>query len=682
LIFLIDSGRLRDQIAFGKWFAERRFCPIFKVHCISFVGSPMRIHFAWTIAIAGVLTGLCQTPELSGQTQKAPLPVAAVHQEFNNQIMVSLSGNVDARQFARAHGLNVARQFAGVENTWLFNSVNVASATRLSTSLQRTAGVNWIFQNQSRAYELSSFVPNDPFFNNPVAPNNYGGQWHLGNNVSGVPHVNVAGAWNNDVTGAGVMIGIVDTGVEPGQEDLSSNFSATNTYDFIVDSPNQNLLDIDVHGTLVAGVAGARGGNGIGVTGAAPHAGVSALKVFQGNQVATSAGFTNAILFNSTGPDPSIHIKNHSYAYRNPYQATPGEVAALGQTAAAGVIHVFAAGNNRQETGADANTKHLQSSPHQIAVAALNNSGTFAEYSCFGANIFVTAPTHSFLPGSLWITTTDRTGSLGLNQDGTNDYSNTNYTSGMGGTSSSAPLVAGILALGKQANPNMDIRLAKHALARSGVIVDAADATATSDGGWRTNAAGFSFNQNYGFGLVDASAFVDMVAHHEVTPLVVASSGSINVAAAIPDNDLAGITRNAFNGTEGLLEEVLVDLDISHTWRGEIEAYLTSPSGYSSRLMFRNQLDDGDVIDWTFSTNAFWGEQAMGSWSLMVRDVFALDTGTWNSFSIDWRMGTVFVAVPEPASASVITIAALALMTGYRCRSRRVAGQDGRKPRV
>ena len=322
---------------------------------------------------------------------------------------------------------------------------------------------------------------------------------------------------------------------------------------------------------VVAGVAAARGGNGIGVTGSAPYSGVCSLKVFQGNQVASSDGFVNAILFNSTGPNPSIHIKNHSYSYRIPYRETPGEVAAVELTAESGTVHVFAAGNDRGGLGADVNTKHLQSSPHQITVAALDSNGQFASYSNFGASIFVTAPSHSWTPGTLWITTTDRTGALGLNQNGTSDYSNTNYTSGMGGTSSSAPLVAGIMALGKQVNPNLDVRLAKHALARSSFKVDPADATATSDGGWRTNAGGFSFNQNYGFGLIDASAFVDIVANYEVTPSAVATSGNINVETAIPDNDSAGISFDVFNGTEGLLEEVLVNLHITHTWRGGFE---------------------------------------------------------------------------------------------------------------
>ena len=410
------------------------------------------------------------------------------------------------------------------------------------------------------------------------------------------------------------------------------------------------------------------------MTGAAPFAGVRSQKVFQGNSAASSAAFANATLFNSSGANPSIHVKNHSYGISATYINTPGEVAAIATSAAAGTVHVASAGNDRGGNAADSNKKHLQSSPNLINVAALGSNGLFASYSSFGANVFVTASSNSSTAGTLGITTTDRTGALGYNTGAGGDYSNANYTAGFGGTSSASPLVAGVMALGKHVKPTMDVRLAKHALARTSVIVNSTDATATSDGGWRTNAGGFRFNQNYGFGLVNASAFVGIVAANNVTPLVVANSGTINVAAAIPDNNLTGLTRSVVNNTSGLMEEVLVGLNISHTWRGDIEAYLTSPSGYASRLLYQAGGDSADNINWSFTSNAFWGEQALGTWSLNVRDVFAADVGLWNSYSVSWRMGTL-TAIPEPGSASLFGVMALAFAVAYHRRrsARRIA---------
>lgn len=64
------------------------------------------------------------------------------------------------------------------------------------------------------------------------------------------------------------------------------------------------------------------------------------------------------------------------------------------------------------------------------------------------------------------------------------------------------------MALGVEANPNMNARMAQHILVRTNRIIDANDSTRV--GGWVTNAAGRSFNRNYGFGLIDATAFVEM----------------------------------------------------------------------------------------------------------------------------------------------------------------------------
>lgn len=634
----------------------------------------MRLNAALSLSVLIVLVGFCLPFHLAaqtvpGQNVKTDFVDPIFQPELYSQVMVSLDSGVDAQRFALDHGLTVEYQFTGTENTWLFNTMTVGQATSLTAELQDTAGVNWAAQNQQSGHETNSFTPNDPYFNNPPSPNNFGGQWHLNNNTGISTHVNPQGAWNNNITGNGVMIGIIDAGVEPGHEDIAGNFSAANTFDFVQNQSSQNLLSSDAHGTAVAGVAAAVGGNGIGVTGVAPNAGVSSQKVFEGGSAASSAGFAAATTFNSTGGSPTINVKNHSYGIPAPYISTPGETAALTSSAAAGTVHVGSAGNDRGSSGQDSNKKDLQNSVEMITVAALGADGQFSNYSSFGANVFVTAPSSD--SGNVGVTTTDRTGSNGYN-NGSGDYSNANYTAGFGGTSSSSPLVAGIMALGKEANPDMDVRLAKHILARTSNIVDAGDATTESDGGWRTNAAGFTFNQNYGFGNIDASAFVDMVDDYVVTPLVVADSGTQAVSASIPDNDSTGISRSVANSVEGTLEEVLVSMDITHTYRGDLEAYLVSPSGYSSRLMIRSGSDSSADIDWTFTTNAFWGEQAEGNWTVTLSDNFSGDTGVWNTFDITWRMGGLLQVVPEPGTAGLAAVLAIGFLAGGR--RRRLAG--------
>jgi kexin len=445
-----------------------------------------------------------------------------------------------------------------------------------------------------------------------------------------------------------------------------------------------DIGDGDNHGTSVAGVAAARGGNVLGGTGAAPNAGLAGLRVDFPNQ--TDAMFVNATLYHSSGSNTNIKIKNHSYGVLVPYITANNQVNALVTSTNAGTIHVFCAHNQRvaQELGitidvnennvfdpdidfaydADANKKHTQNIAETITVAGLASSGVFANYSNWGANVFVTAPTSSFRPGEYAITTTDRTGGAiaagGYNNSpgiaDFDDFPDLDYNSIFGGTSSATPLVAGILALAKQAQPALNTRMAKHLLARTSDIVDPGDATPT--GGWVTNGAGYKFNENYGFGNINADRLTtEAVTYPGVTPLFIESVPTTSVNLAIPENDAAGISRN-FNlvglGTK-LLEDVEVRLNIAHPWRGQVEAYLTSPMGTTSRLMYQNPADSFNNINWSFLSNAFWGENPTGQWTLNVRDVIGANSfgnfaGTWNTFSVVARTGTL---IPEPCSISL-----------------------------
>ena len=135
------------------------------------------------------------------------------------------------------------------------------------------------------------FSPNDPyFFYNSAERPGFPGQWHLVNQgpasisfysvssktttqmINGGIDAGLQQAWSLGYTGYGVTIGIVDSGVDssnydiaPGyRADLSKNFSDNAT---LANAPQGPQSIKDNHGTAVAGVAAARGGNAIGGTG-------------------------------------------------------------------------------------------------------------------------------------------------------------------------------------------------------------------------------------------------------------------------------------------------------------------------------------------------------------------------------------------------------------------------------
>ncbi len=558
----------------------------------------------------------------------------------------------------------------------------IASASALddpgSASIRggsRTADVDWTRSSFSVRYG-EPFAPDDRYFPRGTPSPGWPGQWYLVNSQTPGRDARVQAAWSAGWTGAGVTIGIVDDGLQITHPDLAPNYSAAASWDFGSDSADPSGTAADWHGTSVAGVAAARGGNGIGVTGAAPLASLAGLRIDFANQ--TDAMFVDATLFKSSGADTSIAIKNHSYGVALPYMPNQAQAAALTTSAAAGTIHVFAAGNERVRTtndqsdirfyyNGDANKKQTQASPDVITVAAFGSDGTWSNYSNYGANVFVTAPSSSSkgVGGATGVTTTDRVGTDGYNTS-LDSFPDSDYASVFGGTSSAAPLVAGVLALAKEAQPALDGRFAKHLLVRTSDVVDPTDATifgggdgATPGSAWKTNAAGHAFNMNYGFGLIDASELVaEAQAYAGVTPLETLATGSLNVAQTV--SDLAGVTQTAqIAAATRPLEEVLVTLDISHAYPHDLEAYLTSPSNTVSRLMLSSLIDTAyDNLAWTFTTNAFWGESAKGTWSLQVIDTYpAEDDGTWNSWSMTLRTGEL-VAVPEPAGLLLAAAAA------------------------
>jgi subtilisin-like proprotein convertase family protein len=531
-------------------------------------------------------------------------------------------------------------------------------------------------RNGTTANRTHTFAPDDPLFAPNGAYTGAPGQWYQLNTFVPGRDIRISNVWTAGWTGLGVVVGVVDDSVDIAHPDLAPNVLASASFDF-----GQNDLDptgvtsADRHGTSVAGLIAARGGNTAGVTGGAPEAQLAGLRVDFVNQ--TAAQFASAVLHQSSGANTTIKIKNHSYGYTAPFienSTTNLEEQAASDSAAAGTIHFYSAGNNRGTSSQDSNKLDSQSSPDVITVAAFASSGIFADYSSFGANVFVTVPSSSRRSGEFRVITTDRVGALGYNtsagsgSDGdlTTDL---DYNSTFGGTSAASPIAASIAALVKEVNPGLNTRLMKHYLARTSDVVDAGDATSTGDT-WRTNAAGFRFNQNYGFGLIDAEALVAIAQRFPfVTPLQTFDTGTLTsgLPLAVPDNNAVGITQSINIAQTTPLEEVLVTVDISHVYRGNLEGFLTSPGGTTSRVWVSSGSDNGDNIVWTFAVNTFWGENPFGTWSLRVADRASSNVGTWNSWGLTLRMGTITTAaIPEPAAMSLLAPAVALLLRRRR----------------
>ncbi|MFE2373421.1 M4 family metallopeptidase [Streptomyces sp. NPDC059398] len=103
---------------------------------------------------------------------------------------------------------------------------------------------------------------------------------------------------------------------------------------------------------------------------------------------------------------------------------------------------------------------------------------------------------------------------------------------------------------------------------------------------------------------------------------------------AIPDGGSAVNSPIAVTGLTGKAPATLkVDVNISHTWRGDLVIDLVGPSGKTYRLKNSSSSDSADDVVASYTVNAS-TETANGTWKLKVQDVARQDTGTLNSWKL------------------------------------------------
>jgi len=103
---------------------------------------------------------------------------------------------------------------------------------------------------------------------------------------------------------------------------------------------------------------------------------------------------------------------------------------------------------------------------------------------------------------------------------------------------------------------------------------------------------------------------------------------------AIPDNDLLGITSDIVADASCVaVETVQVNIDITHTFRGDLSIALISPGGGVAPVLDPSS-DGANDIHEAFDVVIATGENASGTWTLSVADTAAGDIGTLDRWSI------------------------------------------------
>uniref|UniRef100_A0A4W5M4Q1 Furin (paired basic amino acid cleaving enzyme) a n=1 Tax=Hucho hucho TaxID=62062 RepID=A0A4W5M4Q1_9TELE len=492
------------------------------------------------------------------------LGMALGQRVYTNTWAVHIAGGPDeADRIASKHGfVNHGNVFGDIYH-FRHRSVEKRSLSDhrgTHVHLQKEPQVMWAEQQvvKSRKKRDIYTEPSDPKFTQ---------QWYLYN--ANHRDLNAKGAWELGYTGKGVVVSILDDGIEKNHPDLISNYDPDASYDVNDGDPDPQprytQLNDNRHGTRCAGEVAAMANNGICGVGVAYNAKIGGVRMLDGE-------VTDVVEAQSLSLNPQhIHIYSASWGPEDDGKTVDGPAKLAKEAFLRGVtegrgglgsIFVWASGNGGREKDS-CNCDGYTNSIYTLSISSSTQNGNVPWYSEACSSTLAT----TYSSGNLnekQIVTTD------LRQKCTDTHT---------GTSASAPLAAGIIALALEANKNLTWRDMQHLVVRTSHPAH----LLTND--WNTNGVGRKVSHSYGYGLLDASAIVALAGNWtNVGPQkkcvlsMVAEPSHLLITKTVD-----GCVRTANHVSS--LEHAQAQLTLSYNRRGNLGIYLTSPQGTRSTLL-------------------------------------------------------------------------------------------------
>jgi thermitase len=402
-------------------------------------------------ALLAVVVGMAGALPAGVARANAPLEWA------DGELLVGLRAGVrpeQAQALYGAHGATVIEEIDQIRVVRL--RVPAPAQDAVERSLARQPEVRFVEKNYVFDPALS---PNDP---------QYPAQWHL-------PRILAPQAWDVTQGAPGVVIAIVDSGIDPYHPDLAGKLVAGyNTYNNSTDT-----ADPYGHGTEVAGAAGAQSDNGQGIASVAGRSPLMPIRVTNNAGRATSATIANGLVWAADHGAKVINLSFEGIA-GNATIRTAAEYAFNH-----GGLVVAASGN----CGCfDATVEN----PFVLSVSATDENDYLAYFSSTGAYVDLSAPGTNIVttaPGGLYVSDS--------------------------GTSLASPVVAGVAALMFSANGALTPSLVTSLLESTALDVGPA-----------------GYDTGFGFGRVNAYAAVMAAASYTPPPDTTPPTASITAPGA------------------------------------------------------------------------------------------------------------------------------------------------------
>ena len=405
-----------------------------------------------TIAVAPPAAGAprAERPE-PGHPRAGAWTTPAVAAVAADEVAVRLRPGVSA---AAAAALLHARGAASLDHA----RIGATRWLRVPTAGQGPAGAVTALRRDPRVLDAQVLpvrraheIPTDPYWWDE--PPLYPGQESI------LRTARLPEAWDISHGSSGVVVAVLDTGVNIRHEDLVGR--TVPGRDFV--GGDADPADENGHGTAVAGVIAAGAGNGRGIAGVGWNTRVMPVRVLDHTGAGSDADIADGIQFAVNGGAKVINLSLGG--------SEDGAVLrdAVAAALRAGVVVVASAGNEPSAV-----PQYPSAYPGVLAVGATDELGRLAYFSSYGEHLALTAPGWGVL--TLTWTDEDHNGAL-------DDYS---YADG---TSFSAPIMAGVAALVRARFPSL-----------TPAQVNARLASTARDSGPRGR------DPFYGAGLVDAAA--------------------------------------------------------------------------------------------------------------------------------------------------------------------------------
>ncbi|KAG6923277.1 furin, paired basic amino acid cleaving enzyme, partial [Chelydra serpentina] len=388
------------------------------------------------------------------------------------------------------------------------------------------------------------------------------------------------------------------------------------------------------HGTRCAGEVAAVANNGICGVGVAYNARIGGVRMLDGE-------VTDAVEARSLGLNPNhIHIYSASWGPEDDGKTVDGPARLAEEAFFRGVsqgrgglgsIFVWASGNGGREHDS-CNCDGYTNSIYTLSISSTTQYGNVPWYSEACSSTLATTYS-SGNQNEKQIVTTD------LRQKCTESHT---------GTSASAPLAAGIIALTLEANKNLTWRDMQH------LVVRTSKPAHLNTNDWATNGVGRKVSHSYGYGLLDAGAMVTLARNW--TTVGPQRKCIIDILTEPKDIGKRLEVRRKVDAclgkasSIGRLEHIQARLTLSYNRRGDLAIHLTSPMGTRSTLLAPRPHDySGDGFnDWAFMTTHSWDEDPSGDWVLEIENTSeANNYGTLTKFTL-----VLYGTATEPTSLS------------------------------